>query len=178
MNLVSLTPRETVPVGELVDVEAHVRQLGFLTPDDAARLDAIEHARYVLVRMDQGERWRCRECGGKHEFFTRFCVPRPWHGLREGLYAYVQNVGGARPSDLSPAQLARLRAIVPRVGLAGPLPNLADGHPWAAAALATPSGDVEYVAWLLGSVVEITEAQARRYAATINARARRTVVRL
>jgi len=169
--------RRTVPVSDVPDLAAHVRALGFLTPPDAARLDAIEQARYVLVKMDQGEYWKCGRCGGRHSVpdvgpvLTRLCVPRPWRGLAQGLYAYYQHLG-ARSADLSPEQRSRATAIT------ASLPDLAAHHPQAARALKTPAGDMDYVGWLIGSVVEISEADARKYAALINGRAYREVVRL
>jgi hypothetical protein len=166
---------EGVPIAEIADLEATVRALGFLTPDQAERLDAISRARWVLVKMDQGEYWRCGRCGGVHSVpdvgpvLTRFCVPRPWRGLGEGLYAYSQHLG-ARSADLSPHQRARAAS------LAAALPELASGHPAAAARLGTGPNDLEVVAWLIGSVVEIAEADARRYAAMINVRAHRAII--
>jgi hypothetical protein len=127
--------------------------------------------------MDQGEYWRCGRCNGIHTVpdvgpvLTRFCTPRPWRGLREGLYAYSRHLG-ARVDDLTPAQRQRATA------LAGGLPDLAVGHPRLAAGLGTSSRDLEVVGWLLGSVVEISDADARAYAARINARAHRPIVRL
>lgn len=169
--------RRTVPVGDVPDLATMVRQLGFLTPDAAARLDAIEQARFVLVKMDQGEYWKCGRCGGKHSVpdvgpvLTRFCVPRPWRGLQQGLYAYYQHLG-ARATDLSLEQRARAASI------AAEMPDLARSHPQAAQALMTRSGDLDYVGWLIGSVVEISEADARKYANLINGRAHRIVVKL
>jgi hypothetical protein len=165
----------TVPIAEIADLDAIVRGLGFLTPDQAAQLDALDRARWVLVKMDQGEYWRCGRCNGVHSVpdigpvLTRFCIPRPWHGLGQGLYAYSRHLG-ARAADLTPEQQQRAAA------LARALPELSTSHPKAAARLGTSSRDLEIVGWLLGSVVEITEADARRYAARINVRAHRPVV--
>ena len=172
-----------VPVSDIPDPVGLLRRAGILMSEEAERLDAIERARYVLVRMDQGEVWRCRNCGSKHvspvygAVFTTYCVPRPWRGLRDGLVAYFRHMS-ARLSDLSPAQVATLREIAPRIGRSDALPVLADHHPQAAQALGTTAGDVDYVGWLLGSVVEITEYEARRFVATINARAGRVAVRM
>lgn len=167
----------SIPVAQIVDLEATVRALGFLTPDQAERLDALAEARWVLVKMDQGEYWRCGRCGGVHSVtdvgpvLTRMCVPRPWRGLGAGLYAYIRHLE-ARACDLSPAQ--QLRAA----SLAAALPELAAGHPQAAARLATGPNDLEVVGWLIGSVVQISEADARQYAARINVRAHRAIVRV
>jgi hypothetical protein len=167
----------TIPVADVPDLAEQVRALGFLTPDAAAHLDAIEQARFVLIRMDQGEYWRCGRCGGKHSVpdigpvLTRMCIPRPWRGIAEGLYAYYQHLG-ARSADLSPEQRRRASTI------AGALPDLATRHPQAARALKTRPNDLDYVGWMIGSIVEISEQDARRYAALINGRAYREVVRL
>jgi hypothetical protein len=165
----------TVPIAEIANLDAIVRSLGFLTPDQAAQLDALERAQWVLVKMDQGEYWRCGRCNGVHSVpdigpvLTRFCVPRPWRGLGQGLYAYSQHLG-ARARDLTPDQ----RRLAHTLG--GGLPEIASRHPLSAAQLGTSSRDLEVVGWLLGSVVEISEADARRYAARINVRAHRPVI--
>jgi hypothetical protein len=167
--------RDVIPVAEIGDLEAVVRGLGWLTPEQATRLDAIAAARWVLVKMDQGEYWKCGRCGGKHSVpdigpvLTRFCTPRPWRGLAQGLYAYSQHLG-ARAADLTPSQ--QERAAI----LGNGLPTLASRHPLTAAALGTASRDLEIVGWLLGSVVEISLADARRYAARINVRAHRPLI--
>lgn len=165
-----ILPRR-VPVAEIADPVGLLRSAGITMSEEAERLVALEEARYVLVRMDQGERWRCRECGGKHHFLTLFCTPRPWRGLRHGLSAYYQNIG-SKLSDLSPAERSQVD------GVADGVPNLADRHPRAAQALGTAPSDVDYVGWLLGTVEVISEFEARSFAATINSKARRTVVRL
>lgn len=168
--------RRTVPIADVPDLAAQVRALGFLTPEDAARLDAVEQARYVLVKMDQGEYWRCGRCGCTHSVpdigpvLTRFCVPRPWKGLSQGLYAYYQHLS-VRASDLSPGQASRLDAL-------SGLPSLADRHPRSARLLKTGAHDADIVGWLIGSVVEISEADAKRYAALINGRAYKPIVRM
>lgn len=165
----------SVPIAEIPNLDAIVRSLGFLTPDQAARLDALERARWVLVKMDQGEYWRCGRCNGIHSVpdvgpvLTRMCVPRPWRGLGQGLYAYSQHLG-ARAQDLTPEQQARATALT------AVLPELATAHPAAAARLGTSSQDLEVVGWLIGGVVEISEADARRYAARINVRAHRPLI--
>jgi hypothetical protein len=183
MNLIALPARpEPVPVAAVPDVAALVRSLGFLTPAEAARLDALERAAWVLVRNDGGERWRCDPvkggCGRKHEYFTLHCIPRPWPGLTHGLFAYWSNLGGADPRDLSPTERARLASFAPRLADGQLIPSLAAAHPGAAKALATPKASQDYVAWALGSVVRIERAEAAKYAGWINAREHRTVIRV
>lgn len=175
MNMLAPPPR-TLSVADVPDLAAHVRALGIMTPEDAAKLDAIDRATFVLIRMDQGEYWRCGRCGGKHSVpdvgpvLTRMCIPRPWRGIHQGLYAYSQHLA-ARTSDLSPEQASRLRVLKA-------FPTLGDRHPLSARALATGARDVDVVAWMIGSVVEISEADARAYATRINARCYREVVKL
>lgn len=177
MTSPALAPRR-VAIADVPDLEAHVRALGFLTPADAARLDAIERARFILVRNDGGERWRCGRCGRRHEFYTVHCVPFPMRGIAHGLYAVLRNLGDVDPRDLSPEQRARLAAFEVKAAGGRSIPLLAARHPNWARTLATPKGSADYVTWALGSVEEIAEAQARAYATQINAKARRIVVRL
>lgn len=173
-----------VPVSEIADPVGLLRSAGILMSETAERLDAIERAKWVLVVMDQGEHWRCRACGGKHRYqhygavFTRHCVPRPWRGIRQGLTAYFENLGAQNWADLSPEQVRRLRTVAPRIGRADALPALAAHHPQMAQQLGTPASDVDYVGLLLGNLVEIDEADARRFANLINGRARRVIVPL
>jgi hypothetical protein len=169
---------ERVPVAALPDPSGMVRSLGFLTPADATRLDALERASYVLVRIDgEAERWRCDRCRGKHAHFTLMCVERPFRGLRHGLLAYWQNLGAADPADLTPAQRERVGLLHSAFGGRG-IPDLRRRHPGTARALATPETDLDVGAWVLGTLDPITPAKARQLADRINARARRVVVRI
>jgi hypothetical protein len=166
-----------VHVSEIADPRSVLRAAGILMTDEAERLDAIERAQFVLVRIDDtGERWRCRECGCKHKHFTLKCVERPFRGLRAGLLAYWQNTA-ARPRDLTPEQRARRLAVSQMLGFASPLPSLADRHPETAAKLATPESDFDLGSWVLGTIDPISETKARTLAALINARARQPVIR-
>lgn len=167
--------RRTVPITDVPDLAAQVRALGFLTPDDAARLHTIEQSRWVLVRIDGiGERWRCNRCGCRHAHFTRFCVEIPFRGLREGLRAYWHNT--ARSSDLSPQQQQH-KAMLDELFDGKPPVALADRHPEMARRLATPERDLDLGAWVLGTIDPIDDADARKRIALINARAGRTVLR-
>lgn len=172
----TLAPQR-IAVADVPDLEAAVRALGFLTPAAAERLDAIERARFILVRNDGGERWRCRRCGCKHEFYTLCCVPYPLRGITHGIYALMRNLGDIDPRDLTPAERARLEAFELKAAGGRPLPLLATRHPGWARELATPKGSDDYISWALGSVEEITEQKARAYGALINARSHRTVIR-
>lgn len=169
--------RRLVPVSEVPDMAALVRHLGFLTPDAALRLHEIEHANWVLVRIDgEAERWRCTRCNCKHAHFTLCCVERPFRGLREGLRAYWHNTGLANPSDLSPAQQQH-KALLDEMFDGKPPPALASVHPEMARRLATPERDLDLGAFVLGTIDPISDRTAREKIALINARAHRTVLR-
>lgn len=167
-----------IPVADIPGLPDMLRGTGILLPDEARRLDAIERTAYCLLRIDgEGERWRCRECNGKHAHATRLCIPRPFRGLRDGLHAYWQNT--AVPStDLTPTQQARRRQVGRMLGFADVLPSLADHHPETARALGTRDSSTDIGAWVFGIIDPISPARARQFMAQINAKARRTVVRL
>lgn len=167
----------TVSVADVPDLAALVRTLGFLTPDAAERLHAIEQAQWVLVRIDgEAERWRCGRCNGKHAHFTLMCTERPFRGLREGLRAYWHNAGLANPADLSPAQ-QRHRVLLDEMFDGRPPVALADRHPELARRLATPEKDLDFGVFVLGAIDPIDERTALQKIARINARAHRTVLR-
>lgn len=166
-----------VPVSEITDPAGVLRRAGIVLSPEAERLDAIERAQWVLVRIDgTGERWRCRECGRRHAHFTLKCTERPFRGLRGGLLAYWRNTA-VPDADLAPEQRAARAALARRLGFPMPLPTLADRHPRAAAALATPASDFDLGAWVLGTIDPIPEGKALALIARINARAHATVIR-
>lgn len=170
--------RRTVPIADVPDLAALVRSLGMLSPDEAARLYAIEQASWVLVRIDgEAERWRCNRCGCRHAHFTLMCVERPFRGLREGLRAYWHNTGLARPADLSPQQQQH-KGLLDKMFDGKAPPALAARHPEMARRLATPERDIDIGALTLGVVDPIDDQTARQKIARINARANRTVIRL
>ncbi len=175
-----LLPPAGIPVERVsaADRAAVLRLLGIMDAAEAARLDAVLDARWCLVRIDGvGERWRCTRCGCRHAHFTTFCVERPFRGLQDGLHAYWRSTA-VPDADLSPEQRAARAEIGRTLGLGAVVPALADRHPRMARALATPGGDFDLGAWVLGTIDPITEAEARRYASLINARARQPVIRV
>lgn len=155
-----------------------IKRLGFWTPEQSARFDALRSADYVLVRNDgaAGERWPCKRCGLLHAHFTLMCHPRPFRGLLDGLHAYWANLGTGRLGDLSPGQQARLDILTPIFG-AQPIP-LGSAHPTMAAGLGTDERDVLIGATVLGSLDPISKARAQLYAEVINSRARSRVITL
>jgi hypothetical protein len=161
------------------DAATVLRGLGFLTPEEAERLDELEQHTYFLVRIDgQGERWRCRRCNGRHTHFTLFCCERPFRGIGQGLYAYWRNIGAGDPSELSARQVARVGQIGALFGADQPQTNLSTHHPRTAQALGYDAADVDVGADLLGTLDPISEAKARILADLINTRARQNVIRL
>lgn len=176
-------PFRPVPVAQATDFADLLRSPVYETEDEGKRRDALIAASWVLVRADQdGEHWRCDPrrggCGVRHSHFTKFCIPRPFKGLAQGLMVYWQNLGIANPADLSPAQRARVKDLAPVFGLDGkPMPTLASLHPEAARALGTREDDIDLGAWVLGTIDPISPLEASVYAERINYRAGRTVVR-
>jgi hypothetical protein len=159
-------------VAPAFDPIAALRSLGFLTPDDAAKLDELASSQYFLVRIDAtGERWRCRRCNGRHAHFTSFCVELPYRGLQGGLYGYWKNVGAGDPRNLSVRQRARVSQISQALGLNQQQTNLSTLHPQTARALGGDAADVDVGADLLGTLDPISESKARLLADLINSRA-------
>lgn len=159
-----------------VDPIAYLRSFGFLSPEEAARLDTLAQSKWFLVRIDgAGERWKCGHCGGRHAHFTKFCIEKPWRGLEGALYGYWTNVGAGDPRTLSPRQALRVRQIGKALGLP-PQMNLSTLHPQAARALGGDDADTDIGANVLGTLDEITESKARLLADLINARARRPII--
>lgn len=170
-------PLRYLGVADVPDLAAHVRALGMLTTEDAARLHDIEQSAWVLVRIDgEAERWRCGRCNCKHAHFTTLCIERPFRGLREGLRAYWHNTGLARPGDLSPGQ-QRHRALLDEMFDGRPPVALADRHPEMARRLATPERDLDLGAFVLGTIDPISDRTAREKIALINARAHHRILR-
>jgi hypothetical protein len=175
-----LLPGRYAPVPEgVVERAALIRALGFMPPEQAAQFDALLDASYVLVRNDGAERARCNPrrggCNAIHAHFTYLCIPRPFRGLHEGLYAYWANVGQRRDDELTAEQRSRLQSLGPLFTKSAPLATV---HPRTARELGTRQDDVDLGAVLLGTLDPISPLQARLYAEQINMKARRTVVRL
>lgn len=172
-----MLPRR-VPVMDVPGLPETLRSFGILLPDEAARLDAIERSRYVLIRNDgEGERWRCGRCNAVHDHYTLFCVERPFRGVREALYAYWRHAV-VRDGDLTPVQRTRRKDVASALGVADDVPDLATVHPQMARSLGTPEGSTVYGGLLLGTIDVISSARAFQFASRINSIARRTVVRL
>lgn len=162
-----------------LDPLAYLRSHGFLTPDEAAKLDELARSQFFLVRIDgAGERWRCRNCNGRHQHFTKFCIELPYRGLQGGLYGYWKNVGAGDPRNLSASQRARISQVSRVLGMnQRQATNLSTLHPNTARALGGDDADIDVGADLLGTLDPISPQKARFLADLINSRARSTIVR-
>jgi hypothetical protein len=140
------------------------------TPEQAEAMrrerERIEAANYFLVRISgQWDRWRCRNCGGKHPYLTLRCIEQPFSGLTGGLYAVWHHVGanGIMPT-LSPAQRAkfdRLAGIFAGV-------DLSASHPQMARNVGTAEKDIDLGAIALGILEPIARATAQALVKRIN----------
>lgn len=138
-----------------VPLPAGTRVQGFLEPPELVAARERQKANsWFLVRNngEAGERWPCRHCGSKHDYFTLCCLPRPWNGLVEALFAFVETV----PDD----------PRVPRIML--PLENIARRHPNTARLLSGDPEAQELFAISIGLVEPISAARARLFIAAIN----------
>lgn len=179
MSSIVLPGRYTPVPEDVTERAALIRALGFIPPEQAAQFDALLDASYVLVRNDGAERARCNPkrggCNMIHAHFTLLCIPRPFRGLHEGLFAYWANVGQRRDDELTQEQRARLKSLGPLFTQTVPLATV---HPRTARELGTRQNDLDLGAVLLGTLDPISPLRARLYAEQINTKARRTVVRL
>lgn len=164
-----------VPVGEVDDPVGLLRAAGIMLPEEAERRAALLDARWVLVRIDgSGERWRCGRCNCRHTHFTLMCVPRPFRGLRGGLLAYWRHTA-VPDADLAPEQKLTRDAIASSLGFRA---DLGTSHPETARAAADDERSLDLGAWVLGAVEPISDDEARRFAAQINVRAHRVLIRV
>lgn len=128
---------------------------GFLEPPEIVAAREREKANsWFLLRNngEAGERWRCGRCNAQHPYFSLMCLPRPWNGLVEALFAFVQTV----PED----------PRTPRMIL--PLANIAERHPHTTRLLSGDPEAQELFAISIGVVEPITPARARLFIQAIN----------
>jgi hypothetical protein len=129
---------------------------GFLEPQEL--VDARERQKansWFLVRNngEAGERWRCGRCNQQHPYFSLMCLPRPWNGIVEALYAFVQT----EPEN----------PLTPRIVL--PLSNIAQRHPQTTRIMRTDPEAQELFALSIGIVEPIATARAKLFIQAINA---------
>lgn len=120
---------------------------------------------FILRQGELGEIFRCKNCKGKHTYYTLMCVERPFDGLRQGLLAYYHNIGLAGGEKyLSTLEYQRYQEISKKVGGR----NLADGHPQLARSIGTEANDYDIGALSLGLLEPITKRKAEVLAWNIN----------
>lgn len=147
-----------------------------------AEIDRIKAGRFFLVKIaGNGDVWRCRNCGGKHRYFTLLCVEQPFSGLTDGLHAYWRTVGVHAAKDLLPPTERRRLEQIERLVL-GDLPDLSVSHPLLARTVGTGLRDIDVGAFTftatdetpaslaLGRLEPISRAAARQLVERINAK--------
>lgn len=140
------------------------------SPEAQAERERIFESQYFLVRTKgNGDVWKCRNCGAKHEFLTLRCVSQPFNGTSHGLFAWyrVTGIHGAE-AYLSPAQRARYDRLAEMFG--DQPPDLATSHPEMARKLATDERDMDRYTLSLGLLEPLTKQRAQQFANAINAR--------
>src|SRR5215210_6019374 len=128
---------------------------GFLEPPEVvAERERRKANSWFLLRNngEAGERWTCGRCQAKHEYFTLQCLPRPWNGLVEALYAFIQT----EPEN----------PLTPRITF--PLANIAQRHPHTTRLLQSDPEAQELFALSIGLVEPITPTRARMFIEAIN----------
>jgi hypothetical protein len=134
---------------------ANARVPGFLDPPEiVAERERRKANSWFLLRNngEAGERWRCSLCNRQHDYFTLRCIPRPWNGLVEALFAFMQTV----PDD----------PRVPRISL--PIMNLAERHPQTMRLLKADPEAQELFALSLGITEWIGANRAKMFIDAIN----------
>lgn len=141
-----------------------------MSPDEASERDRLLASRYFLVKQGSlGEVFRCRECKGKHAYFTLRCIDRPFSGVAEGLWAYYQTLGTPQAiARMTPVERERLARIKRMFGEATPDLDLAASHPETARALGIEERDIFKGARPMGVLEEIPRALAQRYVDLVN----------
>jgi hypothetical protein len=125
---------------------------------------------YFLVRQGDtfGERLKCVDCGGRHDYITLRCVPKPVNGLANGLYAYYRAIKDTgREHDLRPEEQTRFDTII---DLLMQMPDLSRTHPQLARQFVKDVGpkDAQLGAVSLGILEPISPTEARKLADDIN----------
>lgn len=109
-------------------------------------------------------------CGGKHDYMTLRCVPRPYSGITGGLFAYYRAVvDNGLGQALSATEQARTDGIA---NVLGRMPDIAAAHPQLARSMTAGLGqnDAQIAAVALGVLEAIPPSLARKYRDRINTR--------
>lgn len=129
----------------------------------------LSHVYYLVKQGDTfGERLKCTNCQGRHDYITLKCINRPFTGLIGGLYAYYHLVkDNDLIQDLNPGERAQYDMIVD--SLQG-IPNLANQHPEMARKMVSDLGpsDLKAGALSMGILEGISTKEATILAEKIN----------
>lgn len=142
------------------------------SPEEAAERDTLLSLRFFLVRQGSlGEIFRCKECNGKHQFFSLRCCERPFSGIAEGLWAYTQAAGTPEAlRRMTPAEKRQVANAKRLLGTAATLPDLASSHPQFARGIGVAERDLQLAAMPLGILEEVPASLAQRFQDRINLR--------
>ncbi len=141
------------------------------TPEIEEKKKELLASQFYLVRQGSvGEYFRCKQCNGKHDYFTLMCVERPFDGLANGLLAYFYHTGKHGGQNLlTEIELQRYEAIRSSI-VNGQLRDFADMHPQTARQLDAQDNDYILGGMALGILVPITKQKATALAFNINAK--------
>lgn len=149
-----------------------------ISPEQEQEKQRILESQFFLLRQGAlGEVFKCKNCGGKHRYFTDRCIELPFSGLTQGLYAYWYHAGryGAE-NFLTEVELERYEAI--QAALSRSVPDFASSHPEMAKKLGTSERDFDAGTLALGLLEPITKEKAAALVWNINAHGRKPPLRL
>lgn len=125
---------------------------------------------FFLVRQGSefGERLRCTNCNGRHDYITLMCVYKPISGLANGLYAYYRAVKDAGISHTLKADAKERYDQIEN--LLSTIPDLSTIHPQLARKMVQDVGvsDLQLGAVSLGILEGISPTDAQRLVDKIN----------
>lgn len=107
-----LAPTPPQPIRDQFGKWHYFSQFPMFTPEQKAQLDRIAAGRWFLIRAN--DRVRCTLCGGKHPYFTRGCVEKPYNGLTEittALLTVRSASGRVRETEYSAVKLGDIEPI-------------------------------------------------------------------
>lgn len=153
--------------GQLWTLPAFVRP-----PAEIAERDRLLASRYFLCRQGSlGEIFRCRRCNGRHQHLSLMCISRPFSGVAEGLWGYLQAAGTPQAmARMTPAERATVERITRLFGSPAPAVDLATSHPEMARSIGVAERDIFRGSVPLGILEEIPASLAQRYVTHINSR--------
>jgi hypothetical protein len=137
------------------------------SPEAQAERNALLTSQYFLVRIaGNGDVWKCKHCGAKHNYITDQCIERPFSGIDGGLYGYWYTININNAADaLTEKDKERYERLK---GIFGGGPDLASSHPQTARSIGTEFNAGDKGAFALGVLVGITKKDAQDLQDRIN----------